>query len=167
MQTTALSFISAILLGLLAAAAVADDDSTGTGTTGTSSQKSNSGSTGGSTGTGTGTSTGTGTGTATGTGTGTALTPLSPAGEGRRAFLKYNCSVCHGDRAAGAMGPNIQHAESGDINEVVKGGGEGGMPAYGTQVSATELANLGIYLRSIGTATEPKFYDWWVTVPTK
>jgi len=92
---------------------------------------------------------------------------LTPAGEGRRLFLEYNCYSCHGMRAQGGMGPNIVHAEAGDLREVVAEGGDGGMPAYGRMVSATDLNNLVAYLASIGTPNEPTFNDWWVAVPPK
>ena len=93
--------------------------------------------------------------------------PLSPAGEGRRAYLKYNCYGCHGPRAAGGMGPNIQHAEAGDLSEAVLEGEDGGMPSFRRIVTATDIANLGAYLRSIGTTSEPTFNDWWLPVPPK
>ena len=93
--------------------------------------------------------------------------PLPPAGEGRRAFLKFNCYGCHGMYAGGAMGPNIQHAEAGDISEAVHQGESGGMPAFGRKLTRQDVQNLGAYLRSIGTASEPKFMDWWVPYPPK
>lgn len=93
---------------------------------------------------------------------------LNPAGEGRRLWLKLNCSGCHGDRAAGGMGPNVQHAEGGDVHDVVQEGGDKGMPPYrSSNLSATDITNLSAYLRSIGTAGEPKFRDWWVAIPPK
>lgn len=91
---------------------------------------------------------------------------LSPAGEGRRAWLKYNCYGCHGMRAAGGMGPDVAH-EGGEVSEAVREGEDEGMPAYGTLLNATELSNLRAYLQSIGTTAEPTFNDWWVPVPTK
>ncbi len=96
-----------------------------------------------------------------------AAAPLSPAGEGRRAYLKYNCSGCHGARAAGGMGPNIQHAEAGDLSEAVLEGEDGGMPSFRRIVSSTDITNLTAYLRSIGTTSEPTFNDWWLPVPPK
>jgi cytochrome c551 len=91
---------------------------------------------------------------------------LSPAGEGRRAWLKYNCYGCHGMRAEGGMGPNIQH-DAGDVSEAVREGEEGGMPSYSSILTTTEISNLSAYLRSIGTTSEPKFNDWWIPVPPK
>ena len=92
---------------------------------------------------------------------------LTPAGEGRRVFLQYDCYGCHGMRAGGGMGPNIVHAEAGDLREVVMEGGEGGMPSYRSIATATDIANLQAYLNSSGTPNEPMFNDWWVPVPTK
>jgi cytochrome c551 len=95
------------------------------------------------------------------------LQKLTPAGEGRRVYLQYNCYGCHGMRAGGGMGPNIAHAEAGDLREVVMEGGEGGMPSYRSIATATDITNLIAYLSSIGTPNEPTFNDWWVPVPTK
>ena len=92
---------------------------------------------------------------------------LGPAGEGRRLYLKLNCYSCHGMSPTGGMGPNIVHAELGDVTEAVLQGEGGGMRSYRAYVTSTDLANLAAYLRSIGTASEPKFRDWWVPVPTK
>jgi len=92
---------------------------------------------------------------------------LSAAGEGRRAFLQYNCYGCHGMYAGGGMGPSIVHAEKGDISEAVHQGESGGMPSFGRKLSSRDVSNLAAYLRSIGTPSEPKFMDWWVAVPPK
>lgn len=92
---------------------------------------------------------------------------LGPAGEGRRLYLKLNCYSCHGMTPTGGMGPNIVHAEMGDVTEAVMQGEGGGMRSYKAYVTPTDLANLAAYLRSIGTASEPKFRDWWVPIPTK
>lgn len=92
---------------------------------------------------------------------------LGPAGEGRRLYLKLNCYSCHGMSPTGGMGPNIVHADMGDVSEAVMQGEGGGMRSYKTYVTPTDLANLTAYLRSIGTASEPKFRDWWVPIPTK
>ena len=92
---------------------------------------------------------------------------LSPAGEGRRNYLKYNCYSCHGMGAAGGMGPNIIHAEKGDLTEVIQQGGEGGMPSFKAYLNSTDINNLSAYLNSIGSKSEPKFKDWWIDVPPK
>jgi cytochrome c551 len=92
---------------------------------------------------------------------------LSPAGEGRRAYLKYNCYGCHGMGATGGMGPNIVHKEADEVSEAVLEGKEGGMRSFRGIVTPADVKNLAAYLRSIGTANEPKFNDWWVDVPPK
>lgn len=92
---------------------------------------------------------------------------LSRAGEGRRSYLKYNCYSCHGMGAAGGMGPNIIHAEKGDLTEVIQEGGEGGMPSFKAYLNSTDINNLSAYLNSIGSKSEPKFKDWWIDVPPK
>jgi mono/diheme cytochrome c family protein len=91
---------------------------------------------------------------------------LDPAGEGRRAYLKYNCSGCHGNRAGGGMGPSIV-GEAGEVGEAVLDGEDGGMRSYRGIVTSTDLTNLKAYLQSIGRSNEPKFNDWWVAVPPK
>jgi cytochrome c551 len=99
----------------------------------------------------------------------TAAPTLSPAGEGRRLYVKLNCSGCHGARAGGGgMGPKIAGQEAHDVFEKMQKGESGGMPAYPAEyVTTTNAAYLGAYLRSIGTPSEPKFVDWWVPFPTK
>lgn len=92
---------------------------------------------------------------------------LSPAGEGRRLFLELNCYSCHGMSAQGGMGPNIQHAESGDVSEALIEGEDSGMRSFSGYVTTTDINNITAYLQSIGTSSEPKFNDWWVPVPPK
>lgn len=97
----------------------------------------------------------------------TAAAALSPAGEGRRLYLKLNCYGCHGMTAGGGMGPLIAHAERGDLREAVLQGEDEGMPSFSAYLNDTDIANLGAYLRSIGTPSEPTFRDWWKKVPPK
>lgn len=98
----------------------------------------------------------------------TALPDLGPAGNGRRKWVQFNCNLCHGSNGGGQFGPNIQHAEAGDISEAVKQGiPEAGMPSYGSAATAVDITNLAAYLNSVGTSNEPKWWDWWVPHPTK
>ena len=92
---------------------------------------------------------------------------LDAIGEGRRAFLEFNCSGCHGNSAGGGMGPNIKGAEQGDLQEAVLQGDakEGGMPSFKGCATTTDVKNLGAYLRSIGTKNEPTWLDWWNLIP--
>lgn len=170
---------STVCLAVLAGGSFADQSRSTTRVTKTTSDKSTStkrstssdaekrpatstGGTGASSG-GTGSSTGGATPSAPPAQTAT----LNAAGEGRRLYLKLNCYGCHGMGAAGAMGPNIIRADAGDVSDAVLQGEGEGMPSYRNLVTATDLANLTAYLRSIGTTVEPKFNDWWVAVPTK
>jgi mono/diheme cytochrome c family protein len=88
---------------------------------------------------------------------------IGAIGEGRRVFLEFNCSACHGNTAGGAWGPNIQGAEQGDIQEAVLQGDarEGGMPSFKGCAKKVDVKNLAAYLRSIGTKNEPTWLDWW------
>jgi len=92
---------------------------------------------------------------------------LGPVGNGRRVWLKLNCGGCHGDNASGGMGPNIQGAEAGDVAEAMLQGdaAEGGMRSFATYATTTDAMNIAAYLNSIGTAAEPKWVDWWKSVP--
>jgi mono/diheme cytochrome c family protein len=92
---------------------------------------------------------------------------LSAALEGRRVFLEFNCSGCHGDKAAGAWGPNIQGGDQGDLQQAVLHGDakEGGMPSFAGCATITDVKNLAAYLRSIGTKNEPTWLDWWNLIP--
>ena len=53
------------------------------------------------------------------------------------------------------------------VEDAVEDGMDGGMRSFEGIVNETEIRNIAAYLRSIGTPKEPKFYDWWVPVPTK
>jgi mono/diheme cytochrome c family protein len=99
----------------------------------------------------------------------TANAQLSPAEEGRRAWMANNCWGCHGVRAGGS-GFNAppfrrERPELGDLTEVLREGGDKGMPAF-RNLSATDVANLNAYLQSLGTSTEPIFLRWWEAIPT-
>lgn len=96
-----------------------------------------------------------------------ATTNLGPVGEGRRAWLKFNCYGCHGNNAAGGMGPNIQHAEAGDVASAVLQGDavEGGMRSFKGLASGTDAKNIAAYLATIGTKAEPTWLDWWNATP--
>jgi mono/diheme cytochrome c family protein len=99
----------------------------------------------------------------------TANAQLSPAEEGRKVWMANNCYGCHGVRAGGS-GFNAppfrrEKPEADDLNEVLREGGEGGMPAF-PSLTATDIANLTAYFDSLGTSSEPIFLRWWEAVPT-
>ena len=95
------------------------------------------------------------------------MASLNQAGEGRRLYLKLNCYSCHGMRAQGGMGPNIVHAEAGDVREAVWQGEDSGMISFKHYANKVDLKNLAAYLKSIGTAKEPRFNDWWLPNPAR
>lgn len=98
---------------------------------------------------------------------GTSLGPVTgPAAEGRRLWLSLNCSGCHGAHDEGGMGPSI-HGEADDVREAVLQGKGEGMPSYSGRVNTTQLGHLSAYLRSIGTAGEPRFTHWWEKTPSR
>ena len=92
---------------------------------------------------------------------------LNATGEGRRMWLEFNCYGCHGNSAAGGMGPNIRGAERGDLSEAVLHGDamEGGMPSFKGCATSADVKNIGAYLHSIGTKNEPTWLDWWNAIP--
>lgn len=86
--------------------------------------------------------------------------------EGRRSWLKLNCSGCHGDQAGGGMGPNVQRAETGDVQQAMNGDArEGGMRSFKGIYQAPDPANIAAYLRVAGTPQSPTWVDWWNTIP--
>jgi len=98
----------------------------------------------------------------------TATTPLSPAGEGRRVYLRENCYGCHGGRAGGGIGPNFRDNVPlySDVVTAVQVGLSGGMPAY-PNVTPLDIQNLSAYFQSLRTPAEPTFTHWWEAVPTQ
>jgi len=99
----------------------------------------------------------------------TASAQLTPAEEGRKVWLANNCYGCHGVRAGGSSfnAPPFrsEKAEQGDLQEVLREGGDNGMPAF-PNLTSTDAANLYAYLQSLGTSTEPTFLQWWEPIPT-
>jgi mono/diheme cytochrome c family protein len=95
---------------------------------------------------------------------------LSPAEEGRRLYLSNNCYGCHGDvgggSAYGAPAFRREGAELGDLTEAIQEGEDRGMPAFPNLNNTTAINNLYAYLSSLGSSSEPTFYDWWEAVPT-
>jgi cytochrome c551 len=92
---------------------------------------------------------------------------LGAVGEGRRVFLEFNCSGCHGDSAGGSMGPALKNAEQGDVQEAVLHGDakEGGMPSFQGCATNSDVKHIVAYLHSIGTKNEPTWLDWWNLIP--
>jgi mono/diheme cytochrome c family protein len=62
------------------------------------------------------------------------------------ALYEDNCAVCHQSSGAGASGPNIQGEDNvGNIIDVITNGG-GGMPAFGDDLTAEEIAAVADYV---------------------
>jgi mono/diheme cytochrome c family protein len=81
--------------------------------------------------------------------------------EGRRLFVAYNCSGCHGGRAGGGMGPSLRdsawtHGNSDTqlLADIVEGR-SAGMPAWGKMIPEDQMWKIIAYLRTLGTDREP------------
>ena len=81
--------------------------------------------------------------------------------EGRRLFVAYNCSGCHGGRAGGGMGPSLRdsawtHGNSDTqlLADIVEGR-SAGMPAWGKVIPEDQMWKIIAYLRTLGTDREP------------
>lgn len=81
--------------------------------------------------------------------------------DGRRLFVSYNCSGCHGGHAGGGMGPSLRDQDwiygSTDaqiFNSIAEGRGKG-MPAWGTKVPQDQIWKLVSYIKSLRTPQEP------------
>ncbi len=97
---------------------------------------------------------------------------LGPIGNGRRIFLAYNCSQCHGNNATGSgRAPDISGGVSLDqvYNAVTRGEPYGGMPAFGNYLSLTDIQNIWAYINNFpaagGTQPQPTWTAWWQPHP--
>lgn len=82
--------------------------------------------------------------------------------DGRKAWLRLNCYGCHGSRAQGGMGPSVRTADYYGVLAALSGSSvSGGMRSYSGIATNTDAANIAAYLAVIGTAREPKWFDWW------
>jgi len=81
--------------------------------------------------------------------------------EGRRLFIRFNCSGCHGDHGGGGMGPSLRDVDwlygssDGEIFDSIAQGRAHGMPAWGTKLPADTIWRLTAYIRSLRTPREP------------
>lgn len=81
--------------------------------------------------------------------------------EGRRLFVWYNCSGCHGGRGGGGMAPSLRDpvwiyggSDAHVFASIAEGRGKG-MPAWGTKIPEDQIWKLVAYIKSMGTAEEP------------
>jgi cytochrome c oxidase cbb3-type subunit 3 len=84
------------------------------------------------------------------------------AQEGRRLFVQYNCSGCHGGRGGGGMGPSLRdeiwlYGNTPDkiFNSIAEGRGHG-MPAWGVRIPDKQVWALVAYIQSMRTKDEPE-----------
>ena len=81
--------------------------------------------------------------------------------QGRKLFVEYNCSGCHGGHAGGGMGPSLRDAvwiygstDANVFDSIAQGRSEG-MPAWGTKLPQTQIWQLVAYVKSLRTPNEP------------
>jgi mono/diheme cytochrome c family protein len=89
---------------------------------------------------------------------------LGPIGNGRRIFLAYNCSQCHGDAATGSgRAPDISQGENIDTiyNAVMDGEPYGGMPSFKNYLTYQDVQALYAYLNNFGNSNQPTWIAWW------
>jgi cytochrome c oxidase cbb3-type subunit III len=85
----------------------------------------------------------------------------SALGEGRKLFVQYNCSGCHGGHAGGGMGPSLRDpvwiygSTDADIFDSIAQGRSQGMPAWGTKLPQNQIWQLVAYVKSLRTPHEP------------
>lgn len=82
--------------------------------------------------------------------------------EGRRHFVSYNCSGCHGDHGGGGMGPSLRDevwlygASHGHIANSIAQGRAFGMPAWRKMLTDAQIWQIAAYLKSMRTPHEPQ-----------
>lgn len=84
------------------------------------------------------------------------LPPPAPTVKGSlplkgRALFAENCAPCHGASAQGAVGPNLRTLKVSDskMEETIRSGVKGKMPAFGDQLSQGDIRALVTYVRSL------------------
>jgi cytochrome c oxidase cbb3-type subunit 3 len=79
---------------------------------------------------------------------------------GRRLFVAFNCSGCHGGHAGGGMGPSLRDEDwiyggkPGEIYSSIADGRAHGMPAWGTRLPPEVIWQLVSYIGSLRTPDE-------------
>ena len=80
---------------------------------------------------------------------------------GRKLFVSFNCSGCHGGHAGGGMGPSLRDADwiygkqPADIFDSIAEGRAHGMPAWGTLLPPQYIWQLVGYIQARRTPQEP------------
>lgn len=82
--------------------------------------------------------------------------------EGRRLFVRYNCSGCHGGHAGGGMGPSLRDpvwiygGSDAHIFSSIAQGRANGMPSWGNEIPQEEIWKIVAYVKSMRTPAEPE-----------
>jgi cytochrome c oxidase cbb3-type subunit 3 len=83
-------------------------------------------------------------------------------GEGRKLFVNFNCSGCHGGRAGGGMGPSLRDEDwlygnrDAQIFSSIAEGRAHGMPSWHKQLTPDQTWKLVAYIKSLRTRNEPQ-----------
>ncbi|HMD34029.1 MAG TPA: c-type cytochrome [Vicinamibacterales bacterium] len=89
-------------------------------------------------------------------------TDRSAAGQGRKLFVQFNCSGCHGGRAGGGMGPSLRDVDwmygssEAQIFSTIAQGRAHGMPSWQSKLTNTQIWMLVAYIKSLRTRMEPQ-----------
>lgn len=81
--------------------------------------------------------------------------------QGKALFGAMNCVYCHGNQAAGLMGPSLQDrawrygGTPAEIFNSIRDGRPKGMPAYGERLPPAEIWKVVAYIESLGGAEPP------------
>lgn len=81
--------------------------------------------------------------------------------DGRKLFVRMNCSGCHGGRAGGGMGPSLRDVDwlygntDAQIFDSIAEGRAHGMPSWGTHLPDDQIWKLVAYVKSLRTPDEP------------
>jgi cytochrome c oxidase cbb3-type subunit 3 len=84
------------------------------------------------------------------------------AGDGRKLFVRFNCSGCHGGRAGGGMAPSLRDADwlygnsDAQVFSSIVEGRAHGMPAWHSRLTADQVWKLVTYIRTLRTRNEPQ-----------
>jgi cytochrome c oxidase cbb3-type subunit 3 len=82
--------------------------------------------------------------------------------EGRKLFVGFNCSGCHGGRAGGGMAPSLRDEDwiygsrDAQIFSSIAEGRAHGMPAWQRQLTPDQTWKLVTYIKSLRTRNEPQ-----------
>ncbi len=85
----------------------------------------------------------------------------SAMAQGRKLFVAFNCSGCHGGRGGGGMGPSLRDKDwvygnkASDIFDSIAQGRGNGMPAWGALLPEQTIWQLTTYIQSLRTPAEP------------